>query len=247
MGRNRRPRRRRPPTKRSGLPELRRQAGLRGRQAWTDRTARDPDHLGTPPATWSGTWKATSNTSASTRRRPTRSTRACGATRSSTCSTASSRSPTDLPGARLRPVQHHLHRGRYRLDRRRPADLRRDRQGRIRLVTKNLGEKPVVAVIYSHSHVDHYGGVRGIVDEADVQAGKVQSRARRLHRAGDQRERHCRQRHVTPAIYMYGALLPRNPQGGVNGGLGQTTRPAPPPDHADGHHHHDGSESSSTA
>jgi alkyl sulfatase BDS1-like metallo-beta-lactamase superfamily hydrolase len=33
------------------------------------------------------------------------------------------------------------------------------------LVTKNLGKKPVVAVIYSHSHVDHYGGVRGLVDE----------------------------------------------------------------------------------
>ena len=35
-------------------------------------------------------------------------------------------------------------------------------------------KKPVVAVIYNHSHVDHYGGVRGIIDEADVTAGKVQ-------------------------------------------------------------------------
>ena len=34
-------------------------------------------------------------------------------------------------------------------------------------------KKPVVAVIYTHSHVDHYGGVRGVVDEADVKAGKV--------------------------------------------------------------------------
>jgi len=33
--------------------------------------------------------------------------------------------------------------------------------------------KPIVAVVYSHSHVDHFGGVRGIVDEADVKAGKV--------------------------------------------------------------------------
>jgi alkyl sulfatase BDS1-like metallo-beta-lactamase superfamily hydrolase len=30
------------------------------------------------------------------------------------------------------------------------------------------GPRPVVAVIYSHSHVDHYGGVKGVVDEADV-------------------------------------------------------------------------------
>ena len=33
--------------------------------------------------------------------------------------------------------------------------------------------KPVVAVVHSHSHVDHYGGVRGVVSEADVKAGKV--------------------------------------------------------------------------
>lgn len=34
-------------------------------------------------------------------------------------------------------------------------------------------KKPVVAVIYTHSHADHYGGVRGVVSEADVLAGKV--------------------------------------------------------------------------
>lgn len=33
--------------------------------------------------------------------------------------------------------------------------------------------KPVVAVVYSHTHADHFGGVRGVVDEADVKAGKV--------------------------------------------------------------------------
>ena len=38
------------------------------------------------------------------------------------------------------------------------------------LVSQNLGKFPVVAVVYSHSHVDHYGGVRGIVDEKDVKA-----------------------------------------------------------------------------
>ena len=34
-------------------------------------------------------------------------------------------------------------------------------------------KKPVVAVVYSHSHVDHYGGVRGVVSEEDVKSGKV--------------------------------------------------------------------------
>ena len=28
-------------------------------------------------------------------------------------------------------------------------------------------------MIYTHSHIDHYGGVRGVIDEADVKAGKV--------------------------------------------------------------------------
>jgi len=91
------------------------------------------------------------------------------------------------------------------------------------LVTKNLGERPIVAVIYSHSHVDHYGGVRGIVDQADVDAGKVriiapdgftEEAVSENVIAGNAMSRR--------AIYMYGALLPRNAQGGVNGGLGQT-------------------------
>ena len=41
------------------------------------------------------------------------------------------------------------------------------------LVTQYLGARPIVAVIYSHSHIDHYGGIRGIVDEADVTSGKI--------------------------------------------------------------------------
>ena len=64
------------------------------------------------------------------------------------------------------------------------------------LVSEKLGKQPVVAVVYSHSHVDHYGGVRGIVDEKDVKARKVQHhRARAFHGARGQRERHRRQRH----------------------------------------------------
>ena len=89
---------------------------------------------------------------------------------------------------------------------------------------QNLGKKPIVAVIYSHSHVDHYGGVRGIVDEADVKSGKVKIIA------PEDFTEHAVSENVIAgnamgrrAIYMYGALLPRNPQGGVNGGLGQTT------------------------
>jgi alkyl sulfatase BDS1-like metallo-beta-lactamase superfamily hydrolase len=92
------------------------------------------------------------------------------------------------------------------------------------LVTKYLGKRPVVAVVYSHSHVDHYGGVRGIVNEKDVKAGKVRVLA------PEHFTEHAVSENVIAgnamgrrAVYMYGALLPRNAQGGVNGGLGQTT------------------------
>lgn len=34
-------------------------------------------------------------------------------------------------------------------------------------------KKPVVAVIYTHSHLDHFGGVRGVIDEEEVKAGRV--------------------------------------------------------------------------
>ncbi|ORW08107.1 hypothetical protein AWC16_20470 [Mycolicibacter longobardus] len=97
------------------------------------------------------------------------------------------------------------------------------------LVTKNRGDRPIHAVVHSHSHVDHYGGVRGIVNQADVDSGRVKIIAPEgfvEHSvsenviAGNAMSRR--------AIYMYGALLPRNAQGGVNGGLGQTTSTGEP-------------------
>lgn len=42
------------------------------------------------------------------------------------------------------------------------------------LVKQHLGDKPIHAVIYTHSHADHFGGVKGIVSLEDVAAGKVQ-------------------------------------------------------------------------
>ncbi|MGH8435848.1 MAG: alkyl/aryl-sulfatase [Pseudomonas sp.] len=92
------------------------------------------------------------------------------------------------------------------------------------LVSEHLGKKPVVAVVYSQSHLDHFGGVRGIVDEADVKAGKVRIVA------PEGFSEHAVSENVIAgnamarrAIYMFGALLPRNPQGGVSAGLGMTT------------------------
>jgi alkyl sulfatase BDS1-like metallo-beta-lactamase superfamily hydrolase len=89
------------------------------------------------------------------------------------------------------------------------------------LISKHKGRRPVVAVVYSHSHVDHYGGVRGIVSEEDVKAGKVQILAPEgfLEHAisenvvaGNAMSRR--------AIYMFGALIPPGPRGAVSAGLG---------------------------
>jgi alkyl sulfatase BDS1-like metallo-beta-lactamase superfamily hydrolase len=43
----------------------------------------------------------------------------------------------------------------------------------LELVGEHVAQKPVLAVVYSHSHVDHYGGVGGVTTAADVAAGKV--------------------------------------------------------------------------
>ncbi|MGC0848251.1 alkyl/aryl-sulfatase [Pantoea agglomerans] len=92
------------------------------------------------------------------------------------------------------------------------------------LYFKNRGKKPVVAVIYTHSHVDHYGGVRGVVDEADVKSGKVkiyapagfmESAVSENIMAGNVMSRR--------ASYMYGNLLKADAKGQVGAGLGTTT------------------------
>ena len=54
-----------------------------------------------------------------------------------------------------------------------PLTNRETAAAALELVGQQLGARPVVAVIYSHSHADHFGGARGIVSEADVKAGKV--------------------------------------------------------------------------
>ncbi len=41
------------------------------------------------------------------------------------------------------------------------------------LFREHVSDKPVAGVIYTHTHIDHYGGVKGVVDPADVASGKV--------------------------------------------------------------------------
>ncbi len=84
--------------------------------------------------------------------------------------------------------------------------------------------RSVTAVIYSHSHIDHFGGVRGVVSQADVQAGKV------AIYAPEGFFEHAISENVMAgnvmgrrAGYMYGNLLPPEARGQVGAGLGMTT------------------------
>lgn len=94
----------------------------------------------------------------------------------------------------------------------------------LNLYYQHRPKKPVVAVIYSHSHVDHYGGVRGVVDEADVKAGKVQIYAPEGFLEAAVAENVMAGTAMSRrASYMYGNLLPSGPMGQVGAGLGTTT------------------------
>ncbi len=91
------------------------------------------------------------------------------------------------------------------------------------LFREHVGEGlPVSAIIYSHTHGDHWGGVRGIVDEQDVRSGKIPVIApidfmeftisENVY-AGNAMNRRL--------FYQYGLLLPASPYGYVGQGLGQ--------------------------
>jgi alkyl sulfatase BDS1-like metallo-beta-lactamase superfamily hydrolase len=92
-----------------------------------------------------------------------------------------------------------------------------------KLFQEHVGQGlPVSAIIYSHTHGDHWGGVRGIVNEADVRSGKIPVIApvdfmdftisENVY-AGNAMNRRL--------FFQYGLLLPASPHGYVGQGLGQ--------------------------
>jgi alkyl sulfatase BDS1-like metallo-beta-lactamase superfamily hydrolase len=94
----------------------------------------------------------------------------------------------------------------------------------LELVNTHVERRPVTAVVYSHSHADHFGGVRGVCAPEDVEAGRVRIVAPEGFTveavsenvmAGNAMSRR--------ASYMYGNLLPPAPTGQVGAGLGKTT------------------------
>ncbi|HSF97555.1 MAG TPA: alkyl sulfatase dimerization domain-containing protein [Ornithinibacter sp.] len=91
------------------------------------------------------------------------------------------------------------------------------------LYRRHRGDRPVKAVVITHSHADHFGGIKGFVSQEQVDAGEVKvfapegfiehAVAENVY-AGTAMNRR--------AAYMYGAALARSPRGGVGAGLGQT-------------------------
>ena len=82
-------------------------------------------------------------------------------------------------------------------------------------------ERPVVAVIYSHSHVDHYGGVRGVVEQEDVDAGRVRVIAPEGFVEAAISENVMAGNAMTRrSMYQFGVLLVPDEMGTVGAGIG---------------------------
>ena len=90
------------------------------------------------------------------------------------------------------------------------------------LVTKHLGERPVKAVLYTHSHVDHYGGILGIVDRERIDAGEVDIVAPEGFLDAAVAENVAAGAAMgRRATYQYGMLLPSDERGHVDQGVGK--------------------------
>jgi alkyl sulfatase BDS1-like metallo-beta-lactamase superfamily hydrolase len=92
------------------------------------------------------------------------------------------------------------------------------------LYREHRGDRPVTGVIYTHSHVDHFGGVKGVVSSEDVDSGRVPIIAPEhfLHHAIAENV------FAGPAMarragYMFGARLDKGPTGQVTAAIGLTT------------------------
>ncbi|MDO8907232.1 MAG: alkyl sulfatase dimerization domain-containing protein [Pseudohongiella sp.] len=95
-------------------------------------------------------------------------------------------------------------------------------QAALQFANEQLGERPVTAIVYSHSHIDHFGGVRGVVDEADVLAGNVDIYAP----VGFMEEAISENVYAGNAMsrrasYQYGNPLPAGPFGQVDSAIGK--------------------------
>lgn len=93
----------------------------------------------------------------------------------------------------------------------------------LKLYFEHRPQKPVVGFIYSHNHVDHFGGARGVIDRDAIAAGRTQVIAPK----GFMETLVAENVIAGPAMnrriqYQFGTAVPVGPKGRVDGGLGQT-------------------------
>ena len=94
-------------------------------------------------------------------------------------------------------------------------------QAALELLIKHVGKKPVLAVVYSHSHGDHFGGVQGITTEEDVKAGRVKIIAPEGFMEHAVSENVIAGPAMTRrARFQFGTTLPRGIEGEMTSGLG---------------------------
>ncbi|AGE57857.1 hypothetical protein PBCVNW6652_005L [Paramecium bursaria Chlorella virus NW665.2] len=92
----------------------------------------------------------------------------------------------------------------------------------LELVNQTLGKRPVSAVIFSHTHVDHFGGVRGVVDEKDVKSGKVKVIAPNgFLKYAISENVYAGTAMSRRSVYQYGTTLPRDEFGHVDQAIGK--------------------------
>jgi alkyl sulfatase BDS1-like metallo-beta-lactamase superfamily hydrolase len=105
-----------------------------------------------------------------------------------------------------------------------PLTAKETARAALGFINEQLGERPVVAVVYSHSHGDHFGGVRGVADEEDVASGKIKIIAPVGFMENAVSENVYAGNAMTRRMfYQYGVLLPRSPFGHVDQSIGKNT------------------------
>ena len=93
----------------------------------------------------------------------------------------------------------------------------------VELYFQHRGKRPVAAVIYTHSHTDHWGGVKGVITQEDADSGRVPVIAPEgFVEAIAQENVLAGTAMVRRAQYQFGPLLPKGPKGQVDAGLGKT-------------------------
>ncbi len=95
------------------------------------------------------------------------------------------------------------------------------------LYTEHRGARPVKAMIYTHSHIDHFGGVKGIItqEQADSARSRSSRPERFIHHAVAENV-YAGTAMARRAAYMYGAALDKGPTGQIGAGLGRPCRAA---------------------